>query len=163
MYVSVYKSSFTTYTPTGIDREEFNLTSTPEHVDSGFITFVVPFQRGLEIYDINKQKWLKLSETHNVMYVNIGALLRKLTNNTLKATRHRVINYNESRYSTAFFAEPDYNAIINTDNTPLTYGPWIEKSVKKFIEYSGKPMGSCYYINNTIECWHPNGTQSAFA
>ena len=44
--------------------------------------------------------------------INIGDMLSRITNYILKATLHRVIDIGDDRYSSPFFFEPHYGAII---------------------------------------------------
>jgi isopenicillin N synthase-like dioxygenase len=48
----------------------------------------------------------------NAFVINIGDMLSRITNYILKATLHRVIDIGEDRYSSPFFFEPHYEAMI---------------------------------------------------
>eukprot|EP01084_Bolivina_argentea_P017336 32386_1 len=140
------------------NENEFHVTSTPDHVDSGFITLVITFNKGLEALNEVDNKWEKLpinndidTYGNNFVHMNVGRVLRNMTNERLKATRHRVINYGESRYSIAFFFEPSYDTVIpiNEKGDYENYGPWLVEIDKQFIEYSDEKVGLCWY-NKTI-------------
>ena len=65
----------------------------------------------------------------------------------MKATMHRVLDIGEVRYSSPFFMEPRYEAVIPSNmllpdeeqtEKPIVYGPWImETLVKKYVEWQG--------------------------
>ncbi len=71
-------------------------------------------QEGLEI--LNKEKkWIPISVGSNKIVCNVGDMLQRLTNDSLKSTTHRVCNpkdqkKNQPRYSIPFFLHlnPDY-------------------------------------------------------
>jgi len=42
--------------------------------------------------------------------VNLGDMLSRITNGTLKATQHRVLDIGVERYSSPYFFEPHYSA-----------------------------------------------------
>merc|ERR1712154_231743 len=141
------------------DKKGFCVTSTPDHMDSGFITLVITFNEGLEAFNEEKGEWQKLPIKNkndlygnNLVHVNVGRVLRNMTDSKLKATRHRVLNHGESRYSIAFFFEPNYNAPVpvkhNGENQ--NYGDWIVEIDKQFIEYSDEKVGLCWF-NKTID------------
>lgn len=44
--------------------------------------------------------------------INIGDMLSRISNYILKATLHRVICIGDDRYSSPFFFEPHYGAVI---------------------------------------------------
>merc|ERR550525_1462064 len=95
------------------------VTSTPDHIDSGFITLVITFNRGLELFNQRAERWERLpiqseddEDRNHLVHINIGRVLRNMTDQRLVATRHRVINYGENRHSIGFFFEPNYNAQI---------------------------------------------------
>ena len=175
------------------DREEFCVTSTPDHMDSGFITLVIPFNKGmslplhyqcpafmciqlctgLEAYNEAKNQWEKLPLTNedemygnNLIHVNVGRTLRNMTDQRLKATRHRVINYGEDRYSLAFFFEPNYDTPIpvGINGELQNYGDWIVEIDKQFVEYSDLPVGMCWVGEERegLQCVDPNNETIAY-
>ena len=44
--------------------------------------------------------------------INIGDMLSRITNYTLKSTLHRVVDIGDDRFSSPFFFEPYYEALI---------------------------------------------------
>ena len=85
------------------------------HEDINLITLLIGTeQEGLEI--LNKEKkWIPISVGSNKIVCNVGDMLQRLTNDSLKSTTHRVCNpkdqkKNQPRYSIPFFLHlnPDY-------------------------------------------------------
>ena len=147
---------------------EFAL-STPEHTDGGFLTLVITYQKGLQVEDHATGKWYSANETataalkikkedngyKNGLVVNIGETLSHMTNGYLRATRHRVQNMNEDRYSIAFFFEPQYHTkVINiTDGHRIVeYGEFVVDFDKQFAEYSDEHVGMCFYYQDVYDC-----------
>lgn len=70
-------------------------------------------------------------------------MLSRITNFKLKATRHRVLDIGDERYSSPFFFEPNYNARIPSsivengeEKDELIYGDWvIGKMIENFGEF----------------------------
>jgi len=86
--------------------------TTPEHTDSGFLTLLSTFNYpGLQV-DIGGGVYKSIKPRPNVLVVNIGNMLSRITNNELKATWHRVLDIGVDRYSSPFFFEPKYTAEI---------------------------------------------------
>ena len=89
------------------------------HEDINLITLLIGTeQKGLEIYNKEK-KWIPINVGSDKIVCNVGDMLQRLTNDTLKSTTHRVCNplglgQNQPRYSIPFFLHlnPDY--IIET-------------------------------------------------
>ena len=72
---------------------------------------------GLEICDKNDE-WRFVAPIEKSFVVNIGDTMKLWTNNRFQSTRHRVINVRgASRYSIPFFANPDYDAVIEPITT----------------------------------------------
>jgi isopenicillin N synthase-like dioxygenase len=82
----------------------------------------------------------------NTIIVNLGDMFSRITNYTLKATKHRVLDIGMERYSSPFFFEPHYSAEIPTvlsegtaeDNMEdkLIYGDWVIEKMREFGEYT---------------------------
>lgn len=152
------------------------LTSTPDHIDSGFITLVITFNRGLELFNQNEERWEKLpirneddKYGNNLVHINIGRVLRNMTDQRLMATRHRVINYGENRHSIGFFFEPKHDAQIPVPNqdtqSPLTrdYGEWLVEVDKQFVEYSDENVGYCWVDEHgAVQCVDADGNSIAY-
>jgi isopenicillin N synthase-like dioxygenase len=83
-----------------------------EHTDFGALTIL--FQDptgGLEVKTLDN-KWIPAPYHENTVLINVGDVMDIWTNGLLRSTPHRVINplddrMLKSRYSTAFFFEPD--------------------------------------------------------
>lgn len=82
-----------------------------EHEDINLITLLMGASaEGLEI--LRKDgKWIPVTALPDQIVVNVGDMLSRLTNDTLKSTTHRVVNppkekMNTSRFSIPFFLHP---------------------------------------------------------
>ena len=85
-------------------------------------------------------------------------MLSRITNGTLKATQHRVLDIGVERYSSPYFFEPHYSAqipksikndilIANNENSSETnenqsdsegnfiYGDWVIEKMREFGEF----------------------------
>ena len=113
------------------------------HEDINLITLLIGTeQKGLEVYNKEK-KWIPINVGSDKIVCNVGDMLQRLTNDTLKSTTHRVSNpvglgQNQPRYSMPFFLHlnPDY--IIKTlpncidENSPNKYQDAI--SANEFLK-----------------------------
>jgi isopenicillin N synthase-like dioxygenase len=85
---------------------------TPEHADSGFVTLLNTFMfQGLQV-EINGE-YKSVLPVHNTLVMNIGETLSKISGYRFKATRHRVLDIGCERYSSPFFLEPKFSALIS--------------------------------------------------
>jgi isopenicillin N synthase-like dioxygenase len=82
-----------------------------EHEDINLITLLVGASAdGLEV--LNREgEWIGIREVEDHIIVNVGDMLQRLTNDTLKSTTHRVVNppkekWSEPRFSIPFFLHP---------------------------------------------------------
>jgi len=104
------------------------------HTDYGFLTLLAQdMLGGLQV----KQRdgtWLDVAPLKEGLVLNVGDMLRRISNDTYISTPHRVINTSgKERYSIPFFFEPNMHAYISpiaTQSKPL-YEP---------IEYAGYLM-----------------------
>jgi len=80
----------------------------------------------------------------NVLVVNLGDMLSRITNYTLKATYHRVLDIGVERFSSPFFLEPHFSAgipaLLSAGNEPeqdekFIYGEWLIEKMRTFGEY----------------------------
>jgi isopenicillin N synthase-like dioxygenase len=128
-----------------LDSENLKLT-TPEHADSGFLTLLTTFgYPGLQVEIDGEYKSIKPKA--GCLVVNLGETFQRITNFKMKATMHRVLDIGEPRYSSPFFMDPRYDAVIPSNmllpeaqqvEPPITYGPWLMKNmVKKYVEWQG--------------------------
>ncbi|CAK9042206.1 2-oxoglutarate-Fe(II) type oxidoreductase (Endocrocin synthesis protein D), partial [Durusdinium trenchii] len=122
--------------------------TTPEHADSGFLTFLSTFgYPGLQVYIDGEYKSVK--PMSNTLVVNLGDTFARITNYRLKATYHRVLDIGRERYSSPLFLEPKYSARIPKgllasgrqaadedmpDDAPL-FGDWtIRRFMASYVE-----------------------------
>ena len=81
------------------------------HTDAGFITLLCTLgYPGLQV-EIDGE-FRSIRPIPNAFIINIGDMLSKITNHTLKATFHQVLDIGVDRYSSPFFLEPHYTAKI---------------------------------------------------
>lgn len=128
-----------------LDADLIKLT-TPEHCDSGFLTLLTTFgYPGLQV-EINGE-FKSIKPEPNCLVVNLGETLQFMTNLKMKATKHRVLDIGVTRYSSPFFIEPKYSAMLPSNmmipleeqnEPPIQYGPWLIKAItRKYIEWQG--------------------------
>lgn len=128
------------------------------HTDTPFITLLSTFDYGgLQILDQNGQ-WFDVPVRRNALVVNIGDVLSKVSNRTLKSTTHRVVDMGIQRQSVAYFLEPRFDANINIvivgtvtteeKKEEVCYGPWLLQNMKDkgYVEY--KALTSAILPNN---------------
>ena len=79
------------------------------HVDINLITLLIgATESGLELLD-KDGSWLPINNQEGEIVVDTGDMMARLTNNTLPATMHRVVNpedVNRARYSIPYFVHP---------------------------------------------------------
>ena len=112
---------------------ETNQIRAGEHTDYGALTIL--FQDsigGLEVKTLDNQ-WIPAPFVENTILINVGDVMEMWTNGYLRSTPHRVVNPSDdksfkSRYSVAFFCDPDLETEINciekfvNEDSPLKYG-----------------------------------------
>ena len=121
-----------------LDTKTYRLT-TPPHCDSGFITLLSTFGfPGLQVLIDGEYRFVK--PLHNHIVVNLGSVFERITNFTLKATSHQVVDIGVERFSCPFFLDPRSSAIIpsNILNTaeeqvepPFEFGKWLARNMKQ--------------------------------
>lgn len=90
--------------------DQFKITIA-QHTDSGFVTLLSTLgYPGLQVLIGDEFKSVK--PVPNAFVINIGDMLSRISNYILKATLHRVIDIGDDRYSSPFFFEPHYAAVI---------------------------------------------------
>lgn len=117
-----------------------------EHSDYGSVTLLFQDRHGGLQVRSPKGTFIDAPPIADTIVVNAGDLLARWSNDTIKSTRHRVIeppksagedNDNDSsdtypsRYSVAYFCNPNFNKVI--DALPGTYGEDIHVE-KKYSE-----------------------------
>ena len=114
------------------------------HVDSGIFTILYQDNKGgLQVQNRKTKKWHNVPFNKNALVVNTGRALEYLSKGKFKATNHRVLWNKQKRMSIPFFFEPSYDFKMNTDflnkkkinNKGLIYEKFLNRSLKKFIEY----------------------------
>jgi len=83
------------------------------HRDFGALTILLQDQvGGLEVLN-NAKEWVVAPPLPGTLVINLGLMMRLITNDHYLAAEHRVINrYGKERYSVPFFVNPDYDAVI---------------------------------------------------
>lgn len=101
------------------------------HTDWGALTFLLQDDAGgLEVQNAAGD-WVYVPPLTGSFVVNLGDMIERWTNGLYRSTLHRVLNRapGRSRYSVAFFSNPDFNARVAclptcTDAThPARYAP----------------------------------------
>jgi isopenicillin N synthase-like dioxygenase len=83
------------------------------HRDIGVLTILLQDEvGGLEVLN-GAGEWVVAPPLPGTLIVNLGNMMRLMTNDHYKAAEHRVINrYGKERYSVPFFINPDYDATL---------------------------------------------------
>ena len=114
------------------------------HVDSGIFTILYQDQKGgLQVQNRKTKKWYNVPFNKNALVVNTGRALEFLSKGKFKATNHRVLWNKKKRMSIPFFFEPSYDFNMSPNflnakkinNKGLIYEKFLNRSLKKFIEY----------------------------
>lgn len=118
-----------------------------EHGDINLITLLMGASAdGLQVLRRDGE-WIPITALPDQLVVNVGDMLERLSNNTLKSTIHRVVNpprekMNSSRYSIPFFMHPrsemDLTCLpgcIDDDNPKqyedITAGEFLEERLRE--------------------------------
>ncbi|XP_023324762.1 probable iron/ascorbate oxidoreductase DDB_G0283291 [Eurytemora carolleeae] len=123
--------------------------STGAHVDSGFLTLLETFgQPGLEL-ELDGD-WRSVLVSQNLLVVNIGEQLARMSCGAFRATIHRVVDIGKDRISMPFFYEPHCDFNINTtipknllgngeipSKEFVPFAAFILKKLVIYAEYSG--------------------------
>lgn len=101
------------------------------HTDWGALTFLLQDDSGgLEVQSLEGE-WILAEPLAGTFVVNLGDMIERWTNGLYRSTRHRVLNRvaGRSRYSAAYFSNPDFNSRVEclptcTDAShPARYAP----------------------------------------
>lgn len=90
-----------------------------QHEDINLITLLIgSSEAGLEIL-ARDGNWVPVTSIPGTIVVNIGDMMKRLTNHVLPSTPHRVVNppgqaESQARYSIPFFMHPDPDFVIET-------------------------------------------------
>jgi isopenicillin N synthase-like dioxygenase len=118
-----------------------------EHEDINLITLLVGASAGgLQLLDKNDH-WQDIMPEENEIVINVGDMLKRLTNNYLKSTTHRVVNppreeWHKPRLSIPFFLHPvasmDLTCLEHCvtqenplDYEPMTAGEYLDERLKE--------------------------------
>ncbi len=84
--------------------EDLGSVGIPPHVDTTFMTLLLPDSPGLVIYSQLREQWILAPVVPGALIVNAGELLRQWSNDRVLSTRHFANNTSaQSRYSVPFF------------------------------------------------------------
>lgn len=137
----------------GVDSSNLNeaqaMLTTPEHADSGLLTFLATFNYpGLQV--MIDGEYRSIDPVPNTLVVNLGDTLARMSNYRLKATFHRVVDIGRERYSSPLFLEPKYSARIplgllsserksvaeDIKDTDTMFGDWLVRRImNSYIEW----------------------------
>jgi len=130
--------------PVEISKQDGVALGCETHVDSGIFTVLYQDKiGGLQVQNRKNKKWYDVPFNKKALVVNTGRALEFLSKGKFKATNHRVIWNKTKRMSVPFFFEPSYDFRMNksflngkkNNNNGLIYEKFLNKSLKKFIEY----------------------------
>jgi len=131
--------------PVEISKQDSVALGCETHVDSGIFTILYQDKKGgLQVQNRKNKKWYNVPFNKNALIVNTGLALQFLSKGKFKATNHRVLWNKSKRMSIPFFFEPSYdfkmsqsflNGSSKIKDNGLIYEKFLNKSLKKFIEY----------------------------
>jgi len=130
--------------PVEVARDDGAGLSCGAHVDSGLLTLLhQDEQGGLQVRG-GDGCWRSIEPDAEAFVVNTGLALQRMTDDTLVATRHRVLFEKRSRLSIPFFFEPVPDFAMDPRSlglpyspapTPQSYETFLRESLTKFSEY----------------------------
>ena len=130
--------------PVEISKQDGVALGCETHVDSGIFTILYQDKKGgLQVQNRKNKKWYNVPFNKKALVVNTGRALEYLSDGKFKATNHRVLWNKTKRMSIPFFFEPSYDFKMNksflnkssTKNDGLIYEKFLNKSLRKFVEY----------------------------
>ena len=131
--------------PVEISKQDGVALGCETHVDSGIFTILYQDKKGgLQVQNRKNKTWYDIPFNKNALIVNTGLALQYLSKGKFKATNHRVLWNKTKRMSVPFFFEPSYdfkmshsflNGISKDKNNGVVFEKFLNKSLKKFIEY----------------------------
>ena len=131
--------------PVEISKQDGVALGCETHMDSGIFTVLYQDKvGGLQVQNRKNKKWYDVPFNKNALVVNTGRALEYLSKGKFKATNHRVLWNKSERISVPFFFEPSYDfkmskSFLNGTNSKkqsISYESFINKSLKKFVEYT---------------------------
>lgn len=120
-----------------------------EHGDINLITLLMGASAdGLQVLRVDG-KWIPITALPDQLVVNVGDMLERLTNGTLKSTIHRVVNpprhlMNTPRYSIPFFMHPRSEmslAALSQCVTAAQPKQWTDISAGEFLDQRLREIG----------------------
>jgi isopenicillin N synthase-like dioxygenase len=120
-----------------------------EHGDINLITLLMGASAdGLQVLRVDG-KWIPITALPDQLVVNVGDMLERLTNGTLKSTIHRVVNpprhlMNTPRYSIPFFMHPRSEmslAALPQCVTPTQPKKWDDITAGEFLDQRLREIG----------------------
>ena len=131
--------------PAEISKQDGVALGCETHVDSGVFTILYQDKKGgLQVQNRKTKKWHDVPFNKNNLIINTGLALQFLSKGKFKATNHRVLWNKTKRMSIPFFFEPSYdfkmshsflNNLSKNKNDDVFFEKFLNKSLKKFIEY----------------------------
>ena len=131
--------------PVEISKQDGVALGCETHVDSGIFTVLYQDKKGgLQVQNRKNKKWHNVPFNKSALVVNTGRALEFLSKGKFKATNHRVLWNKTKRMSIPFFFEPSYdfkmnhsflNGISKNKNDGVVFEKFLNKSLKKFVEY----------------------------
>ena len=131
--------------PVEISKQDGVALGCETHVDSGVFTILYQDKKsGLQVQNRKNKKWYDVPFNKEALIVNTGLALEYLSKGKFKATNHRVLWNKTKRMSVPFFFEPSYdfrmshsflNSCSKANNKSILFEKFLNKSLKKFIEY----------------------------
>jgi isopenicillin N synthase-like dioxygenase len=131
--------------PVEISKQDGVALGCETHVDSGIFTILYQDKKsGLQVQNRKNKKWYDVPYNKNALVVNSGLALQFLSKGKFKATNHRVLWNKKKRMSVPFFFEPSYDFKMSQSflsrsskikDNGLIYEKFLNKSLKKFVEY----------------------------
>ena len=131
--------------PVEISKQDGVALGCETHVDSGVFTILYQDKKsGLQVQNRKNKKWYDVPYNKNALVVNTGLALQFLSKGKFKATNHRVLWNKKKRMSVPFFFEPSYDFKMSQSflsrsskikDNGLIYEKFLNKSLKKFVEY----------------------------
>jgi isopenicillin N synthase-like dioxygenase len=120
-----------------------------EHGDINLITLLMGASAdGLQVLRVDG-KWIPITALPDQLVVNVGDMLERLTNGTLKSTIHRVVNpprhrMNTPRYSIPFFMHPRSEmslAALSQCVTATHPKQWSDITAGEFLDQRLREIG----------------------
>lgn len=138
------RGSLTYYPPGGQSKNASQFGVAP-HTDFGVLTVLrQDHVGGLEVQDRNGN-WIAAAPVPGTFVVNVGDLLERWTDGTLRSTPHRVVNRSgEERLSLVFAYDPDFGTMIDpavmnggqpTRQNAISCGDYLLWRFKKAFDY----------------------------